>query len=130
MREVHSQVYAGFVFINLAQDPESFDQFIAPLRQYFDDIALGEMRHIWWKRASIPCNWKVAQEAFFEAYHVSATHPQLEKVGSEIVYGDREEGPMTYQDLTYDALANGHGQFYGGGQNPHIRACTGSQAIR
>ncbi len=23
------------------------------------------------------CNWKVAQEAFMEAFHVVATHPQL-----------------------------------------------------
>ncbi len=118
MREVHSRVYAGFVFINLDRDPEPFDDFIEPLRQYFDDIALEKMQHIWWKRASIPCNWKVAQEAFFEAYHVSATHPQLEKVGSEVVYGDREDGPMQYRDLTYDALAHGHGQFYGGDKTP------------
>ena len=118
MREVHSRVYAGFVFINLHRDPEPFDAFIAPLRQYFDDIALGDMRHIWWKRAAVPCNWKVAQEAFFEAYHVSATHPQLEKVGSEVVYGDREDGPMMYRDLTYEALENGHGQFYGGDKTP------------
>jgi len=113
MREVHSRVYAGFVFVNLARDPESFDDFIEPLRQYFDDIVLGDMHHIWWKRAAIPCNWKVAQEAFFEAYHVSATHPQLEKVGSEVVYGDREDGPMMYKDLSYDTFGRGHGQFYG-----------------
>jgi len=118
MREVHSRVYGGFVFINLARDPESFDEFIAPLRQYFDDIALADMRHIWWKRAEIPCNWKVAQEAFFEAYHVSATHPQLEKVGSEVVYGDREDGPMMYRDLNYKGLDRGHGQFFGGEKSP------------
>ncbi len=34
MREVHSRVFAGFVFINLDPNPESFDDFIAPLRQY------------------------------------------------------------------------------------------------
>ncbi len=118
MREVHTRVYAGFVFINLDPRPEPFEEFIEPLRQYFDDIVLGEMRHIWWKRAAIPCNWKVAQEAFFEAYHVSATHPQLEKVGREVVYGDREDGPMQYRDLVYDAFDKGHGQFYGGDKTP------------
>ena len=25
----------------------------------------------------LPCNWKVAQEAFMEAYHVLSTHPQM-----------------------------------------------------
>jgi phenylpropionate dioxygenase-like ring-hydroxylating dioxygenase large terminal subunit len=118
MREVHSRVYAGFVFINLAPEPESFDEFIAPLRDFFDDIVLEDMHHIWWKRVAIPCNWKVAQEAFFEAYHVSATHPQLEKVGSEVVYGDREDGPMMYRDVVYDAFENGHGQFWGGDKTP------------
>lgn len=118
MREVHSRVYAGFIFINLDRNPPSFDQFIAPMRQFLDDFVVGEMQHVWWKRAEIACNWKVAQEAFFEAYHVSATHPQLEKVGSEIVYGDRTEGEMFYQSLTYNALANGHGQFYGGDKTP------------
>lgn len=118
MRQVHSQVYAGFVFINLDDKPQSFNDFIAPLRQFLDDIVLADMHPIWWKRATIDCNWKVAQEAFFEAYHVSATHPQLEKVSSEIVYGDRPDGPMMYRDLVYDVFANGHGQFYGGDKTP------------
>ncbi len=25
----------------------------------------------------MPCNWKICQEAFCEAYHVNATHPQI-----------------------------------------------------
>lgn len=29
-----------------------------------------------------------------EAYHVPATHPQLDDVGREIVYGDRSGGEM------------------------------------
>jgi phenylpropionate dioxygenase-like ring-hydroxylating dioxygenase large terminal subunit len=118
MRPVHSQLYAGFVFINLDANPPSFEEFIAPLRQFLDDIVIAQMHPIWWKRATIACNWKVAQEAFFEAYHVSATHPQLEKVGSEIVYGERADGPMMYRDLVYDTFANGHGQFYGGDKTP------------
>lgn len=130
MREVHSQVYAGFVFINLDPNPEPFDEFIAPLRQFLDDAAIGDMRHMWWKRAVIPCNWKVAQEAFYEAYHVSATHPQLEKVGREVIYGEREDGPMMYKDLTYDAFAHGHGQFYGGDKTPiagHVQESLATQ---
>ncbi|MFV8819620.1 aromatic ring-hydroxylating oxygenase subunit alpha [Haliea sp. E17] len=118
MREVHCEVYAGFVFINLAEQPQSFEAFIAPVKQFLDDFVLGEMRPVWWKRAEIPCNWKVAQEAFFEAYHVSATHPQLEKVGSEIVYGDRQDGEMMFENLTYVAQPNGHGHFYGGDKTP------------
>lgn len=130
MREVHSKVFAGFVFINLDENPQPFDEFIAPMRQILEDFVLADMRHIWWKRAAVPCNWKVAQEAFFEAYHVSATHPQLEKVGSEIVYGDRTGGEMFYQSLTYNALANGHGHFFGGEKTPiagHVQEESGDR---
>jgi len=118
MREVHCVVFAGFVFINLASDPQPFAEFIAPMRQFLEEFVLGDMHHVWWKRAPIPCNWKVAQEAFFEAYHVSATHPQLEKVGSEVVYGERSGGDMFFQDLTYVAKDNGHGHFFGGKKTP------------
>lgn len=118
MREVNCEVHAGFVFINLDENPQPFDEFIAPVREFLEDFVLGEMHHLWWKLAEIPCNWKVAQEAFFEAYHVSATHPQLEKIGSEVVYGDRTEGEMFFQSLTYVAQDNGHGHFFGGAKTP------------
>ncbi len=119
MRKVNCQVYAGFVFINLDENPEPFEEFIAPVKSFLDDFVVGDMHHIWWKQAEIPCNWKVAQEAFFEAYHVSATHPQLEKIGSEVVYGDRpEDDELFYKDLTYVSLDKGHGYFHGGSKTP------------
>ena len=128
MREVRSVVFAGFVFINLDRNPQPFDEFIAPLRHYLEDFAIGEMRHHWWKKVAIPSNWKVAQEAFYEAYHVSATHPQLEKVGREIVYGDRVDGDLMYRNLVYDAMPRGHGRFFGGDKTPvagHVQESTG-----
>jgi len=131
MRKVHTRVYAGFVFINPDRYPEDFDDFIEPLRQFLDASALDSMQHIWWKRAPIACNWKVAQEAFFEAYHVSATHPQLENIGSEVVYGDRDDGPMMYRDLTYDTFEHGHGQFWGGEKTPikgHVQKLEADQS--
>jgi phenylpropionate dioxygenase-like ring-hydroxylating dioxygenase large terminal subunit len=35
------------------------------------------MRYRWRKWTHLDCNWKVAIEAFIEAYHVEGTHPQL-----------------------------------------------------
>jgi phenylpropionate dioxygenase-like ring-hydroxylating dioxygenase large terminal subunit len=118
LKEAQVVVFAGFVFINLDRNPPPFDEFIAPVRQWIEDLAIGEMHHYWWKSISVPANWKVAQEAFFEAYHVSATHPQLEKVGSEIVYGDRTEGDLACRNVAYDALPHGHGRFYAGAKSP------------
>lgn len=119
LREVAVAVYAGLVFINLDRDPPSFDDYIAPARPWLDGMAIGEMHHYWWKELSIPANWKNAQEAFMEAYHVSATHPQLDKLGREIVYGESTDldGDLNHRIVDYDAMANGHGRFYAG-QSP------------
>ena len=120
MREVHSRVFAGFVFINFDRDPVPFDEFIAPVRAFLEDLAIGEMRHYWWKSIPIPSNWKVAQEAFFETYHVPATHPQLEKPAAAVIYGsDRPtDFPFSHRHVAYDAFAYGHGRFYAGEKTP------------
>lgn len=116
LKEVHSVVFAGFVFINLAKDPpQSFDDYIAPVRQWLEVLAIDQMRHYWWKAIPVASNWKVAQEAFFEGYHVPATHPQLEKRGAEVIYGDLPESEIEFahKNVFYDAWPKGHGRFYG-----------------
>jgi phenylpropionate dioxygenase-like ring-hydroxylating dioxygenase large terminal subunit len=121
LRALHVAVFAGFVFINFDPDPEPFDEFIAPVRPFIEDLAIGDMHHYWWKSISVPANWKVAQEAFFEAFHVAATHPQLEKVGREVVYGNRTDDggdSMTHRNVQFETFPHGHGRFYGGKKTP------------
>jgi phenylpropionate dioxygenase-like ring-hydroxylating dioxygenase large terminal subunit len=115
LREVKHVVFAGFIFINFAAEPESFDDFIAPIRQMLEDLAIGEMRNYWWKSISVAANWKVAQEAFFEGYHVPATHPQLEVAAADVIYNGKPESEVefTHKYVAYDAYAHGHGRFYG-----------------
>lgn len=115
LREVRHVVFAGFVFINLNPNPDSFDDFIAPVRALIESLAIGEMHHYWWKSIPVPANWKVAQEAFFEGYHVPATHPQLEVMAAEVIYQGRPESEVdyTHRHIAYDAYANGHGRFAG-----------------
>lgn len=70
-------VWAGFVFINPDADCESFDDFVAGLDEHFGIWDL-ENRYIEAHVTKIiEANWKIAQEAFCEAYHVNATHPQI-----------------------------------------------------
>ena len=70
-------VWQGFVFINPDPDCEPLEDFVAELDDQFQTWNL-ERRH---KQAHvakvIQANWKIAQEAFCEAYHVNATHPQI-----------------------------------------------------
>lgn len=120
LREIHVQVFAGFVFINFSKTPQPFDAFIAPVAQLLQDLAIGEMHHYWWKSVVAPGNWKVALEAFLEGYHVPATHPQLEKRSAEFIYGDDVSGDTEYshRNHTYEIFGNGHGRFYGGQKTP------------
>ena len=115
LKEIKSVVFAGFVFINFDRDAGSFDDFIAPVRGYLENLAIGQMRHYWWKAIPIAANWKVAQEAFFEGYHVPATHPQLEPKAADFIYGEQtgREVQFAHWNVEYDAFAKGHGRFYG-----------------
>lgn len=120
LNEVHHEVYAGFVFINFDPDPMSFEEYIAPVRRYLDDLAIADMHHYWWKSIPVPANWKVAQEAFFEGYHVPATHPQLETDAAKIVFGDNptNDADFTHHNILLDAFPHGHGRFYAGEKTP------------
>jgi phenylpropionate dioxygenase-like ring-hydroxylating dioxygenase large terminal subunit len=69
--------WGGFVFVNIDLDAPSLEDHLGVLTEHFADWPL-EDRYL---RAHIvrtmPCNWKVALEAFIEAYHNVAVHPQL-----------------------------------------------------
>src|SRR3546814_10679189 len=73
------------------------------------------MRHYWWKALPIPSNWKVAQEAFFEGYHVPATHPQLEPHSADFIYKQTPDAKpyFNHWHVAYETYAHGHGSFFG-----------------
>jgi phenylpropionate dioxygenase-like ring-hydroxylating dioxygenase large terminal subunit len=120
LKPIHSVVYAGFIFINFDKNPTPFDDFIAPVRELLDNLVIGDMHHYWWKCLPVPANWKVAQEAFFEGYHVPATHPQLEVKAADFIYGDQSVGDVAFnhRHVDYDAYPHGHGRFYAGAKSP------------
>jgi nitrite reductase/ring-hydroxylating ferredoxin subunit len=74
--QVRVDTWGGFVFVCLDDDQ-------VPLHEYLGELT--ELDH--WDLAGryteahvskvLPCNWKVAQEAFMESFHVVTTHPQL-----------------------------------------------------
>ncbi len=120
LREVHNEVFAGFVFIHFAKEPQPFAEYIAPVKDLLEGLVVEDMHHYWWKRVEAPCNWKVAIEAFLEGYHVPATHPQLEKPGADFIFGDDVTGDIAYahDNHLYETFAKGHGRFYGGPNTP------------
>jgi phenylpropionate dioxygenase-like ring-hydroxylating dioxygenase large terminal subunit len=75
--EVKTGRWGGFVFVNFDPDCAPLEDHLGDLGWHFERWPL-EKRY---KQAHVAkvlrCNWKLAQEAFMEAYHVVATHPQL-----------------------------------------------------
>jgi nitrite reductase/ring-hydroxylating ferredoxin subunit len=75
--EIPTDTWAGFVFINPDQNCGPLMPFIKDLADQFERWDLGSLYIQAHVAKIVPCNWKIAQEAFCEAYHVNATHPQI-----------------------------------------------------
>ena len=75
--EVEVGTWAGFVFINPDPEAESLQDFLGEeILRHFERWDL-ENRYIQAHVSKIVnCNWKIANEAFSEGFHVNATHPQ------------------------------------------------------
>ncbi|MCH2186581.1 aromatic ring-hydroxylating dioxygenase subunit alpha, partial [Myxococcota bacterium] len=69
--------WGGFVFVNMDANAESFESFIGDLPAHFERWPLEERYTEAHVAHLMRCNWKAAQEAFMEAYHVVSTHPQI-----------------------------------------------------
>jgi nitrite reductase/ring-hydroxylating ferredoxin subunit len=71
--------WGGFVFINPDLDCEPLADFLGTLPDHFEGAGHDMAKR--WKQVHVACvvdcNWKVAMEAFTEAWHVQTTHPQL-----------------------------------------------------
>jgi phenylpropionate dioxygenase-like ring-hydroxylating dioxygenase large terminal subunit len=75
--EVRVGTWGGFVFVNLDPDCIPFEQHLGELPRHFEVWPLEDRYTEAHVAHLMPCNWKVVQEAFMEAYHVIATHPHL-----------------------------------------------------
>ncbi len=75
--EVRVGSWGGYVFINLDPEAVALETYLGELPKHFARWP-HEKRYVEAHVAKIiRCNWKVCQEAFMEAYHVIATHPQM-----------------------------------------------------
>ena len=75
--EARVGTWGGFVFVNLDPGCQSLAAYLGDLPKHFEPWPLEQRYKEAHVAKRLPCNWKVAQEAFMEAYHVVGTHPQL-----------------------------------------------------
>jgi len=82
--EVRVDSWNGFVFVNMDRDAGPLADYLEVLPDHF---ARWDMRG-WYVHAHVrkklPGNWKLAQEAFMEAYHTPVAHPQLTTVVGDV----------------------------------------------
>ena len=110
--------WGGFVFINLDDAAQPFDDYIAPLADHFANWDLSKRYVSLHMSKELPCNWKTAMEAFLESYHVYETHPQL-----MTATGDA--------NVQYDTYGDHVSRFYsaGGTQSPHLENALTEQEL-
>lgn len=75
--QVKVELWGGFVFINMDPNARPLAEQLGPLLDHFSGRwDLSKRRIALHIQKELPTNWKAAQEAFLEAYHVVETHAQ------------------------------------------------------
>ncbi len=74
---VRCEVWGGCAWINLDEAAPPLRECIEPFATVQDAWKVESLRTEWWYACRLPVNWKLAEEAFMEQYHVIQTHPQL-----------------------------------------------------
>ncbi len=77
LKQVKVARWGGWIYINMDPDSESFEEAMAPALDFLSPYQWEGMRYHWRKSTRLPCNWKVALEAFNEAYHLQQAHRQM-----------------------------------------------------
>jgi Rieske 2Fe-2S family protein len=84
-KEAHSLIpiavadWEGFLFVNLAVQPEPFEDVFAPLAGKFNDWNLSQLENAGLIEYQVNANWKLIVQNYSECYHCPSIHPDLAK---------------------------------------------------
>jgi len=74
---VRCELWGGCAWINLDDEAPPLRDCLEPMATMLDAWKVESLRAEWWYACRLPVNWKLAEEAFVEQYHVLQSHPQL-----------------------------------------------------
>lgn len=87
--------WEGFVFLNLARDPEPFEQAFASLVGKFTAWNIPSLVTLRRVEYDLRANWKLFHQNYSECYHCAPLHPALVKLSpSTSGENDLVEGPV------------------------------------
>jgi phenylpropionate dioxygenase-like ring-hydroxylating dioxygenase large terminal subunit len=115
LREARVETWGACAWVNLDPTAPPLLEALDPIPSLLDPLGVNDMRVHWWKETILPANWKMAQEAFMEGYHVPQTHPQL-------TLGHPEQ--YDPDSLVYSVHRHGHSSFQ---LRPNAQAKKGKQ---
>ncbi len=100
--------WGGFVFVNLDSAAAPLEEYLAELPSHFDAWPLEDRYITAHAVRTLPCNWKVALEAFIEAYHTVAVHPQLLPTAADSLSEYDTYGPRVSRMITAVGVSSEH----------------------
>ena len=90
---VRVEEWGGCAFINHDDNAPSLRDSLGSVTRRMESRNVDQLKVEWWESAVLPCNWKLAMEAFMEGYHVMRTHPQLYVLTEPDFSFSRDTGP-------------------------------------
>ena len=96
LHRVAVATWEGFLFINLARDPEPFDTAWEALQGRWNRFNLPNLQVHRTIEYEVACNWKLLFQNYSECYHCGPVHPSLAKLTPPTSgENDLTEGPFT-----------------------------------
>ena len=83
LNKCSSKVYEGLIFINLSENPDDFNKFINPVKDFIELHGLNKSKIAFKKTYPTSGNWKLTLDNFHECYHCLPAHPEYCKVHSK-----------------------------------------------
>jgi phenylpropionate dioxygenase-like ring-hydroxylating dioxygenase large terminal subunit len=88
---VQCDVWEGFIFVNLAKEPEqSLREFLGPMITALEGYPFDKLTERWYFRSDVTANWKLYMDAFQEFYHAPVLHANQSP--SKVAVAAREAG--------------------------------------
>ena len=72
---VHCKVWHDWIFVNLSEQPQDFEEFLTPAKRQLGSTDVTEFTAVTTiDFGAVNCNWKLLMENFIEPYHVQFVH--------------------------------------------------------